>query len=148
VPVPVVTDSLDLTLSLPLIKALKHAFESSPIPIKGILMTNPNNPLGQCYSQFCIEECIKFCQRRNIHYISDEVYALTRIECPELLNPQPFVSALSVDVEKLGCDISRVHTVWSTSKDFGQSGVRMVCVRNFCYDESEIKIGRFSRDVL
>jgi aspartate/methionine/tyrosine aminotransferase len=127
VPVAVVMASLDSTLlTSALVPALEAAFDDATIPIRGLLMSNPQNPFGQCYSRDCIEECIRFCERRNIHYISDEVYAMTNFPCPEIREPIPFISALSLDITSLGCDLSRVHTVWSTSKDFGQSGFRMV----------------------
>lgn len=119
------TADLDSTISEALIPALEVAFEKSEIPIRGMLMSNPHNPLGQCYPAKCLEECIRFCQRKNIHYISDEVYAMTTFPCPEIAEPVPFVSALSLDVASIGCDLSRVHAVWSTSKDLGQSGIRM-----------------------
>ena len=67
-----------------------------------------------------------FCQKHHLHFVSDEVYALTSYENPDIPDPIPFVSALSLDVTALGVDPSLTHTVWSTSKDFGQSGVRMV----------------------
>lgn len=44
----------------------------------------------------------------------------------------PFVSALALDTSTPGSeeeqqiDRSRVHVIWSTSKDFGSSGIRMV----------------------
>jgi gliotoxin/aspirochlorine biosynthesis aminotransferase len=126
IPIPVTTGSLDSCLTSALIPALEAALSTSKSAVKAVLITNPSNPLSQCYSKSCIEECIKFCHRHGLHYISDEVYALTRFSSADLPNPEPFISALAIDIEKLGCDMSRIHTVWSTSKDFGQSGVRMV----------------------
>ena len=114
------------TLTEALLPALEHAFENATCPIRGLLLTNPNNPLGQCYPQSVLEGCLKFCQKRNIHFISDEIYALTSFACDEITDPSPFVSTLSLDLPALGCDPSRVHVLWSTSKDFGQSGIRMV----------------------
>lgn len=69
---------------------------------------------------------MKFCSKYNIHFISDEVYALSRFSNPEIKKPQPFVSVLSLPLDDIGIDKSLVHAVWSTSKDFGQSGFRMV----------------------
>ncbi|KAJ8069767.1 hypothetical protein OCU04_000185 [Sclerotinia nivalis] len=140
IPVSVVTSDLDSTLlTTALIPALEHAFDSATIPIRALLICNPHNPFGQCYPRECIEECLRFCQRRNIHYISDEVYAMTTFPCHEIAEPVPFISVLSVDVAGLGCNLSRVHTVWSTSKDFGQSGVRMGCA--ITQGNKEIAVG-------
>ena len=125
-PIPVAANSIENSLTDALIPALEEAYNNAPCPVRAMLMTNPSNPLAQCYPQSCLEECLRFCQRKNIHYISDEVYALTSFPCPELPEPVPFVSVLSLDVARIGCDLSRIHMVWSTSKDFGQSGMRMV----------------------
>jgi aspartate/methionine/tyrosine aminotransferase len=122
----VTTPDLASTLTLSLIPALETAFNTSTHPIKGLLISNPHNPLGQCYPLEVLQACMKFCKRKNIHYISDEVYGMTKFACEELSSSVPFISALSIDVESLGVDLGRVHTIWSTSKDFGQSGVRMV----------------------
>ena len=124
--ISVVADDLQGCLSKALIPALEAEFERSERPVKALLMTNPHNPLARCYPRWCIEECMKFCQRRNIHYISDEVYALTSFSCPKQEELPAFVSALSIDVDNLGCDPSRVHVVWGPSKDFGQNGIRIV----------------------
>ena len=128
-PIPVTTNTIEDSLTTALLPALEEAYNNATCPVKAMLMTNPSNPLAQCYPQSCIEDCIRFCQKKNIHYISDEVYALTSFPCPELPEPVPFVSVLSLDVAKLGGDLSRVHTIWSPSKDFGQSGTRMVRAR-------------------
>ncbi|MCJ1380194.1 hypothetical protein MMC17_003297 [Xylographa soralifera] len=126
-PIPVAVDPIRNCLTEALLPALERAYNNASCPVKAILMTNPSNPLAQCYPQSCLEECLRFCQRKNIHYISDEVYALTSFPCAEVPEPVPFVSVLSLDTTKLGCDLSRIHTVWSTSKDLGQSGIRMGC---------------------
>lgn len=126
VPVMVHVERSADTLTAKLIPALEKAYEESKIPIRGLLLTNPQNPYGQCYPRSVMEDCIRFCHSKGIHYISDEVYALSNFENPELPDAPPFVSALQIDVKGIGCDLSRVHTFWSTSKDFGSSGFRVV----------------------
>lgn len=34
---------------------------------------------------------------------------------------------MALDLASLGVDLARVHILWGTSKDFGSSGIRMVC---------------------
>ncbi|EFE29743.1 aminotransferase GliI [Trichophyton benhamiae CBS 112371] len=125
VPVMVHVEKSEDTLTAQLIPALEKAYSESKIPIRGLLLTNPHNPFGQCYPKSVLEDCIKFCHGKGIHYISDEVYALSSFENPEIPDAAPFVSALQIDVARLGCDLSRVHTFWSTSKDFGSNGFRV-----------------------
>jgi len=125
-PVLVNVDSLDHTFTSNLIPQMTKAMEESTRPIKGLVLTNPHNPFGQCYPKAVIEKCMKFCHERHIHFISDEVYGMSGFTSEDFPKPTPFVSALSIDVCGLGYDLSQVHTIWSISKDFGSSGFRMV----------------------
>ncbi|KAL3945853.1 MAG: hypothetical protein SGBAC_000004 [Bacillariaceae sp.] len=79
-----------------------------------LLLTNPNNPLATCYRPEVIRTAINWARKRKMHTIVDEIYALTA--------PQEFQSVLRVLDGKLGDD---VHMVWSLSKDFGASGLRV-----------------------
>ena len=114
------------SLSEGLIPALRTAYNEASCPVRALLLTNPHNPLGVRYSRVVLEACLQLCQDLNIYFISDEVYALTSFETDDIPFPIPFTSLLSLDVKGLGCDLWRAHTVWSTSKDFGQSGFRLV----------------------
>ena len=125
-PVFVSVDSFDDVFTSKLIPALESALDRSPHPIKGLLFTNPHNPFGQCYPSTVIMDIIKFCDDKKIHFISDEIYAMSSFECPDVPEPVPFVSTLSLDVQGMGYDLRRVHTIWSLSKDLGSSGLRMV----------------------
>jgi aspartate/methionine/tyrosine aminotransferase len=128
-PVLVTLPSFQSNFSDDLLPALQHAIDNATCPVKALMITNPHNPLALCYPREVLEQCLRFCKDRDIHFISDEVYALSRFDNPEIKDPTPFVSVLSLDLEKIGCDPSRVHMVWSMSKDFGQSGFRLVsCV--------------------
>lgn len=114
------------TFSTAIIPALEKAFNDSSCPIKAVLLTNPHNPFGQCYATSVIQDIIRFCHDKNIHFISDEIYALSKFEVADEGNFVPFVSALELDIERIGCNLSRVHTIWSINKDIGSSGSQMV----------------------
>lgn len=120
------TARFDQTFTCGLIPTLAETIRTSKIPIKALLLTNPHNPFGQCYPKHVLEGCARFCQDHDIHLISDEVYALSTFDSPDFEDPVPFMSALSLDLPTLGIDPSRVHVIWSISKDFGSSGLRMV----------------------
>lgn len=124
--VMVETGNLQSTFTMDLISAMERAVDESDCPIKGVILTNPHNPLGQCYPEALLEECMRFCHKHGIHFITDEVYALSTFPTSDLKETVPFTSALSINVERLGCDRSKVHTVWSMSKDLGVSGFRLV----------------------
>jgi len=126
-PIVVNVDSFGQVFSDSLIPALEKAYAEAERPVKGVLFTNPHNPFGQCYPRETIEAVIRFCSQRDIHFISDELYALSNIKKEfEEDDGVPFISALEINVGSLGCNLARVHTIWSSSKDLGSSGLRMV----------------------
>lgn len=131
-PVAVKLPSLNSNFTDELLPALEDACSRAKCPIKALMICNPHNPLGLYYPKSVLEDCVRFCTRNGIHFISDEVYALTKFEAPELEEQREFTSTLSLDLASLEADKSRVHVIWSTSKDFGQSGLRMVNVHCRC----------------
>jgi aspartate/methionine/tyrosine aminotransferase len=104
----------------------------NPSRVKAVLLTNPHNPLSRVYTPDMIRACMRFCHKRGMHFISDEVYALASLGGAQNNGPQ-FVSALAVsdadDTCDMGIDCSRTHVVWSPSKLFGISGIRVVSNR-------------------
>ncbi|MCJ1427546.1 hypothetical protein MMC29_005449 [Sticta canariensis] len=71
--------TFDLTLTSALLPALASAFSSAPNSnrIKALVLTNPQNPFGKCYPADVLLECVRFCCARTIHFVSDEVYAMS-----------------------------------------------------------------------
>ena len=105
---------------------LENSVETATRPIRALILSNPHNPLGRCFSQEQLEACLKFCQAHSIHLISDEIFGPMTFESPDLPPEERFVSVLSLDCEALRCDPSRVHMIWSPSKVFSLSGLRLV----------------------
>ncbi|KAL1297239.1 hypothetical protein AAFC00_004800 [Neodothiora populina] len=131
-------------------QALEKA-ESEGVKVRALLLCNPHNPLGQCYSRETIIALMRFCQRRNIHLISDEIYALsvydvassssspsssstaeTATAGPDDNNtssqpPLPFCSVLSFDTTPyIPTDL--LHVLYGFSKDFACGGLRLGCI--------------------
>jgi aspartate/methionine/tyrosine aminotransferase len=83
--VPVYTKSVcDLghpssLLSESLVPALETALEScvNQGRAKALLVTNAHNPFAQCYPERVLREAMEWCAEKGMHYISDEVYALS-----------------------------------------------------------------------
>ncbi|CAG8036673.1 unnamed protein product [Penicillium salamii] len=103
------------------VRHYESAADNSSIPIKAVLVCNPHNPLGQCYPRETLQALLEFCQRRDLHYISDEVYALSAHQ-PAPDGFIPFSSILQLSTSETS---ERVHVVYSLSKDFGCSGIRL-----------------------
>lgn len=129
-PVPVIFDNLmDSFNSDAITQALEKAFSNSLRPVKALIVTNPHNPLGRCYSQDNLLAFTRFCGRHDIHFISDEVYALSTYGNDQTASAtSSFVSALSLNLEDVECERSKVHVIWSMSKDLACSGLRLVGV--------------------
>ncbi|XP_054380443.1 1-aminocyclopropane-1-carboxylate synthase-like protein 1 isoform X9 [Pongo abelii] len=95
--------------------ALREA-HSEGIKVKGLILINPQNPLGDIYSLEELQEYLVFAKRHRLHVIVDEVYMLSVFE-----ESVGYHSVLSL--ERLP-DPQRTHVMWATSKDFGMSGLR------------------------
>ncbi|POY72182.1 hypothetical protein BMF94_4819 [Rhodotorula taiwanensis] len=108
--------------------------EGATQKITAVLVTNPHNPLGFCYSKEVLLEYCRFAERWNLFLVSDEVYATSIYDSPDLPNALPFTSILSLNVkEDAGCDPSRIMLLYGMSKDFGANGFRggaLVCQHN------------------
>ena len=128
-----------------ILPALESAYSGFPQPnrIKALLVSSPHNPAGRCYPAETIREMMRFCNEHGLHYISDEVFALSVLPDEDDAGP-PFVCALKVmggqaETEENAAviDISHVHVLWSLSKDFASSGVRLVSLSFEAQAQSE-----------
>lgn len=94
--------------------------------VRAVMLCNPHNPLGRCYPRETVTGLMKLCQSRQMHLISDEIYALSVWENKVDGNAPTdrFESLLSRDTTGL-IDPSLVHVLWGMSKDFGANGLRV-----------------------
>ncbi|MBT8211696.1 MAG: aminotransferase class I/II-fold pyridoxal phosphate-dependent enzyme [Acidimicrobiia bacterium] len=93
---------------------LDRALADADRPIRALLFTSPNNPLGWTYTPDEIAEIVEWAETNDIHLVMDEIYALS------VFGDTAFTSAAAV-VDDLG---DNIHIVWAFSKDFGASGLR------------------------
>jgi gliotoxin/aspirochlorine biosynthesis aminotransferase len=106
-------------------RALHAAVKSHPV--RALLLCNPSNPTGECYPRETLQALLDFCIREDLHFISDEVYALSvhggesKSSTATPQGPGAFSSALA-----LNTSYENVHVIYSLSKDFGCSGIRLV----------------------
>ena len=96
---------------------LDDALERVPGRVNVVMIPSPDNPTGKVYSREFIKSLIQWARSRQIHLVFDEVYALS------VHGDVEGISALSV-LQEIGFG-DDVHVVWSFSKDFGMSGLRM-----------------------
>lgn len=106
--------------------ALKQAYEEARkrnLRVKGVLVTNPSNPLGTTMSRSELNLLVDFIKEENyMHLISDEIYSGTVFSSPG------FVSVMEILKERndVADEVwNRVHVVYSLSKDLGLPGFRV-----------------------
>uniref|UniRef100_A0A8H7K2W8 Aminotransferase class I/classII large domain-containing protein n=1 Tax=Bionectria ochroleuca TaxID=29856 RepID=A0A8H7K2W8_BIOOC len=139
IPVPISYGESQCAQSI--VEAYRAAAENTPRKVRGLLFCNPHNPWGHICSVEIIDALLQYCEQADIHFVSDEIYALStfgRVVLPssgsagqseKFVSPDAkFVSVLSRDLTKLGVNGERVHVVYSISKDFGCSGLRLGCL--------------------
>ncbi|KAK4479091.1 hypothetical protein RD792_014602 [Penstemon davidsonii] len=133
--VPVHCDSsnnFEITLEA-LEEAYKEA-ESKNIKVRGLLITNPSNPLGATIKRSILKEILEFVTRKNIHLVSDEIYSGSSFSSDE------FVSVAEILEAQNYKNSERVHIVYSLSKDLGLPGFRVGTI--YSYNDQVVKTAR------
>ena len=95
--------------------------------VKGVLITNPSNPLGTTSPRADLEMLVDFVAAKGIHLVSDEIYSGTAFAEPGFVSVLEVVAArrcgnAATDDDGLS---ERVHVVYSLSKDLGLPGFRV-----------------------
>ncbi|XP_010248312.1 PREDICTED: 1-aminocyclopropane-1-carboxylate synthase 3-like [Nelumbo nucifera] len=105
--------------------ALDEAYQQAQkqnLKVKGVLITNPSNPLGTTISRDEFDHLINFIASKGIHLISDEIYSGTVFDSPGFVS----VAEVLMDRNLQETDVwERVHIVYSLSKDLGLPGFRV-----------------------
>ncbi|XP_057510321.1 1-aminocyclopropane-1-carboxylate synthase-like [Actinidia eriantha] len=109
-------------------EALEAAFQKATeakIRVKGLLITNPSNPLGTVLDRDTLKILVRFTNDKNIHLVCDEIYAAT------VFNQPGFISIAEIIEEELYCNRDLIHIVYSLSKDLGFPGFRVGIVYSY-----------------
>lgn len=118
-------------------QALEAAYreaQSTNTRVRGVLITNPSNPLGATIQRKVLEEILDFASRKNIHLVSDEIYSGS-VFCPE-----EFTSIAEILEARNFKDAERVHIVYSLSKDLGLPGFRVGTI--YSYNDKVVTTAR------
>ncbi|KAJ8452137.1 hypothetical protein Cgig2_016718 [Carnegiea gigantea] len=118
-------------------EALEAAYceaQSTNTRVRGVLITNPSNPLGATIQRKVLEEILDFASRKNIHLVSDEIYSGS-VFCPE-----EFTSIAEILEARNFKDAERVHIVYSLSKDLGLPGFRVGTI--YSYNDKVVTTAR------
>lgn len=120
--------------------ALQQAYEEAKnknLKVKGVLVTNPSNPLGTTMSKSELNLLIDFIKdNKDMHLISDEIYSGTVFTSPSFISVMEILKERN-DLKDFDADISeRVHVVYSLSKDLGLPGFRVGAI----YSENDMVV--------
>ncbi|GLT79630.1 hypothetical protein SLA2020_511120 [Shorea laevis] len=114
-------------------EAYEKALESN-INVKGLLLTNPSNPLGTTLERETLKALVTFVNEKNIHLVCDEIYSATTF------TPSRFVSVAEVMQEVEHCNPDLIHIIYSLSKDLGLPGFRVGIV--YSYNDAVVSCAR------
>ncbi|KAL0793950.1 hypothetical protein Bca101_065327 [Brassica carinata] len=96
------------------------------VRIRGIIISNPWNPTGTLLSRENLYALLDFARERNIHIISNEVFAGSVHE-----KGGEFVSMAEVVDTEENVDRERVHIIYDLSKDLSFTGLRTAAIYSF-----------------
>lgn len=108
--------------------ALDEAYQKaqeSNIRVKGLLITNPSNPLGTILDRDTLISLVNFINEKNIHLICDEIYAATVFSKPS------YISIAEIIEEDKRYNKDLIHLVYSLSKDMGFPGFRIGIIYSY-----------------
>lgn len=114
------SDGFKITMS-----ALEEAYQRAKklnLKVKGVLVTNPSNPLGTTLTRDELNHLITFSIANNVHIVSDEIYSGTVFDSPSFVSITEAVMDRNLEHTDLW---SRIHIVYSLSKDLGLPGFRV-----------------------
>lgn len=93
---------------------LEASLQSARVPVKALMLTNPDNPTGRIMSPADIDAAITWARSHGIHIIVNNIYALSVHGDGSYKTTASIIGDLADDV----------HEVWGFSKDFAMSGIR------------------------
>nr|AEY82446.1 1-aminocyclopropane-1-carboxylate synthase [Momordica charantia] len=111
--------SNNFQITIPALEAAYKKARESNIKIKGVIITNPSNPLGTTYDHDTLKNLVTFVNDNNIHLICDEIYSATVFKSPS------FTSIAEIVQEMEHCKKELIHILYSLSKDMGLPGFRV-----------------------
>ncbi|XP_057521334.1 1-aminocyclopropane-1-carboxylate synthase-like [Amaranthus tricolor] len=117
-------------------QALEKAYEKAQkegIKVKGLLITNPSNPLGTVLDRETLKSILTFTTYKNIHLVCDEIYGATVFGYPNFVS----IAEILLD-QKHNPDL--IHIVYSLSKDLGFPGFRVGIV--YSYNDDVVSCAR------
>lgn len=93
--------------------------------MRAVLFSNPSNPVGNLLQRKLLHDLLDFAEEKNIHVLADEVFA------GSTYGNEEFVSMAEILNSDDELDRSRVHIIYSLSKDLSIPGFRTGLIYSF-----------------
>lgn len=107
------------------------------INVKGLILTNPSNPLGTVLNRHTLRDILAFVTEKNIHLVSDEIYAATVFNTPDFTSVAEIISEMEQE-NYVNKDL--IHIIYSLSKDLGIPGFRIGVI--YSYNDNVVTCAR------
>ncbi|KAF8029939.1 hypothetical protein BT93_E2377 [Corymbia citriodora subsp. variegata] len=112
--------------------SIHQAIEAN-INVKGVILTNPSNPLGITLSKETLTSLLSFTFEKNLHMVCDEIYSATVFNSPAF-------TSISEVMQETECNPDLVHIIYSLSKDLGLPGFRIGII--YSYNDQVVNCAR------
>ncbi|KAI6707706.1 hypothetical protein NL676_010668 [Syzygium grande] len=120
----------------PVLSRIESAYtkaKEANINIKGVILTNPSNPLGITLSRETLTSLLSFTSEKNLHMVCDEIYSATVFNSPAFMS-------ISEVMQETECNPNLVHIIYSLSKDMGLPGFRVGII--YSYNDQVVQCAR------
>ncbi|XP_042506169.1 1-aminocyclopropane-1-carboxylate synthase-like [Macadamia integrifolia] len=132
---PVVCESSnDFKITKDALEVAYQKAQEANINVKGVMITNPSNPLGTILDRETLQSIVSFINEKNIHLVCDEIYAATVFDEPK------FISIAEIIEGDDTCNRDLIHIAYSLSKDMGFPGFRVGIV--YSYNDEVVNCAR------
>ncbi|KAL8546513.1 hypothetical protein ACS0TY_006306 [Phlomoides rotata] len=116
------TSSNGFRITAPALEEAYRLAHERNLKVKGVLVTNPSNPLGITLTVDELDLLVDFVDAKGIHLVSDEIYSGTVFDSPGFVSIMEILANRNCFNTELW---NRVHIVYSLSKDLGIPGFRV-----------------------